>query len=66
MYVTATFPYVMLFILLVKGVTLPGAWKGIEFYIKPNMAKLLEPEVSYDGNLPNISVCAARLPRSAV
>jgi hypothetical protein len=39
-YVTSTFPLVMLIILLVRGLTLPGASKGIEFYIKPNMTAL--------------------------
>lgn len=42
---TATFPYVVLLILLVRGVTLPGAEKGIEFYLKPNWEALLEKGV---------------------
>lgn len=46
MYFTATFPYLMLFVLLIRGITLPGASKGIEFYLKPNMTKLVEPQVS--------------------
>jgi len=44
-YFSAVFPYVILFILLVRGCTLPGAAKGIQFYLKPNMTKLMEPNV---------------------
>lgn len=32
-YVTAIFPYIMLVALIIRGITLPGAMKGIEYYI---------------------------------
>lgn len=44
-WVTATFPYVILSVLLVRGATLPGAWRGVLFYLKPNWQKLLETGV---------------------
>ncbi|XP_042859910.1 sodium- and chloride-dependent glycine transporter 2-like [Penaeus japonicus] len=44
-WLTATFPYVMLTILLIRGMTLPGAWDGIYFYIYPNFDKLRQPKV---------------------
>jgi len=48
-YFTAIFPYVVLVILFVRGITLPGAMKGIEYYIlQPNMTRLAEPQVWND------------------
>ncbi|CAB1315306.1 unnamed protein product [Coregonus sp. 'balchen'] len=49
-YFTATFPYVVLLILLIRGVTLEGARDGIEFYIgsQSNLTKLGEAEVWRD------------------
>ncbi|XP_074531087.1 sodium- and chloride-dependent neutral and basic amino acid transporter B(0+)-like isoform X2 [Halichoeres trimaculatus] len=49
-YFTATFPYVVILILLIRGATLEGARDGIEFYIgsKSNLTKLTEAQVWKD------------------
>ncbi|XP_062271426.1 sodium- and chloride-dependent neutral and basic amino acid transporter B(0+) [Scomber scombrus] len=49
-YFTATFPYVVIVILLIRGVTLEGAKDGIEFYIgsQSNWTKLTEAEIWKD------------------
>ncbi|XP_067852910.1 sodium- and chloride-dependent neutral and basic amino acid transporter B(0+)-like isoform X2 [Heptranchias perlo] len=49
-YFTATFPYVVLTILLIRGVTLEGAYKGIEYYIgsQSDFSKLADAEVWKD------------------
>ncbi|XP_036426834.1 solute carrier family 6 member 22, tandem duplicate 1 isoform X2 [Colossoma macropomum] len=47
-YFTATFPYVMLLVLLVRGLTLPGAVDGILFYLYPDPTRLIDPQVWMD------------------
>ena len=42
---TSLFPYVLLFILLIRGVTLPGAKEGIIFYIWPDIDRLKDSQV---------------------
>ncbi|XP_014670558.1 PREDICTED: sodium- and chloride-dependent taurine transporter-like [Priapulus caudatus] len=44
-YFTATFPYVILFILFIRGITLTGATKGIKYYLMPDFERLKEPDV---------------------
>nr|XP_046239527.1 sodium- and chloride-dependent GABA transporter 2-like isoform X2 [Scatophagus argus] len=47
-YFTATFPYLMLLVLLVRGLTLPGALDGIKFYLYPDPSRLIDPQVWMD------------------
>ncbi|KAF0295127.1 Sodium- and chloride-dependent GABA transporter 1 [Amphibalanus amphitrite] len=47
-YFTSIFPYVLMFILLIRGVTLPGAIEGIKFYVMPDIKKLKEVKVWID------------------
>ena len=44
-YFTATFPYIVLFILMIRGATLEGSLDGVLFYLKPDIAKLKDPRV---------------------
>ena len=47
-YFTATFPYVVLVALFFRGITLEGADKGIEFYLKPDLARLGDAQIWLD------------------
>jgi len=44
-YFTATFPYVILISILIRGVTLDGAWIGISYFFVPVWEELLDLQV---------------------
>uniref|UniRef100_H2YE60 Transporter n=1 Tax=Ciona savignyi TaxID=51511 RepID=H2YE60_CIOSA len=48
MYVTATFPYLVLFIFLVRGLTLRGSGEGVTFLFTPDVSVLSNPQVWLD------------------
>lgn len=39
---TALFPYIPMIGLFIRGITLPGAWNGLKYYLVPNPQRLLE------------------------
>lgn len=45
-YVTATAPYVLLTILIIRGLMLDGAVDGVIWYITPDFEKLFSPQVN--------------------
>lgn len=54
-YITATMPYVVLFVLLIRGITLPGALDGIKAYLHIDFARLNNLQV-------RVKNCAHYLP----
>ena len=50
MYVTATSPYILMLVLLIRSALLPGAVEGIKFYMIPEFEKLKELEVTTDSS----------------
>ncbi|KAK7096791.1 sodium- and chloride-dependent taurine transporter-like [Littorina saxatilis] len=48
MYFTATSPYVLMFVLLIRGVTLEGATTGLHYYLVPDWSRLLDAQVWVD------------------
>lgn len=47
-YVTATFPYLVLTIFLIRAITLPGAVDGLEYLFTPDWEILMNPQVWLD------------------
>ncbi|XP_002736305.1 sodium-dependent noradrenaline transporter-like, partial [Saccoglossus kowalevskii] len=45
---TATMPYIILVILLIRGSTLPGSLDGIKYYLTPDFSRLLDSGVWID------------------
>ncbi|XP_073945333.1 sodium-dependent nutrient amino acid transporter 1-like [Choristoneura fumiferana] len=63
-YFLAIFPYIVLFILLIRAVTLPGAGNGIAFFFTPEWEKILTLEVWYAAVTQvffSLSVCSGAL-----
>ena len=48
MYFTAPAPYIFMIILLVRAATLPGAYNGMIFYLRPNITRMADIEVWAD------------------
>lgn len=44
-YFTVLVPWAILLVFVIRGMTLDGAGEGLRFYLTPQFAKLLEPEV---------------------
>ncbi len=42
---TVPLPVLMIIVFVIRGLTLPGAFEGVAFYLKPEWGKLLEPRV---------------------
>lgn len=58
-WITALAPYFLLSILLVRGLMLPGAIKGIEFYLVPDLSALTKSEVWTDAAVQIFYSCGA-------
>jgi len=44
-YFTVTIPWIIIVIFVIRGLTLPGAFEGVKYYLTPNFKMLLQPEL---------------------
>ena len=44
-YFTVPLPFLLLFVVLIRGLTLEGASVGIKFYLNPDLYALVKPQV---------------------
>lgn len=64
-YFTAIFPYVMISVLIIKGLTLDGAYEGLQFYILTvDVTKLLQLGTWIDASAQVITILILILPSS--
>lgn len=42
---TVPLPVILIFILFIRGITLPGAIEGLAYYLTPDFSKLLDPDI---------------------
>ncbi|RNA10549.1 sodium- and chloride-dependent GABA transporter ine-like [Brachionus plicatilis] len=54
-YVTAIFPYLVLIIILVRGVTLDGSIEGLKYFLIPKWGDLLKPSVWANAAIQNFN-----------
>lgn len=52
-YVTATFPYLVLIVLVIRGATLEGSLRGVAFYLTPDWGRLSNAQVRPERLLKN-------------
>ncbi|XP_050388401.1 sodium- and chloride-dependent glycine transporter 1 [Patella vulgata] len=63
-YVFTILPYVLLTVLLVRGLTLEGYYEGIKYYLDPNLNRIAEPRVWADAAVQifySTSTCSGAL-----
>lgn len=63
-YFTAIFPYILLTVLLVRGLTLEGAHEGVMYYLTPNWERLTQASVWSDAAVQifySLSACSGGL-----